>query len=60
VGLEEKKLSPRTVKAYLSNLGVLHSLRGLGSTKCNNFLARLMIKGAENKKKVTTCNARKL
>jgi hypothetical protein len=40
---------------------VLHSLRSLGSTTCNNLLARLIIKGAENlKKNVTTCNAIKL
>jgi hypothetical protein len=51
-GPGRKEVVTRTVKAYLSNLGVLHRLRGLGSTTRNNFLARLMKKGAENLKKM--------
>jgi hypothetical protein len=46
--LTTAKLNPRTVKVYLSDLALSHKLRGLEPSACQNFHAKIMVRGAEN------------
>jgi len=62
--LTVRKLRPSTVKAYLQSITIVHKINGFGNYNCNNAIANLIIKGAENmtlygsnaKKVVNKCN----
>jgi hypothetical protein len=44
----EKKLSPDSIKSYISNIKLVHKLKGLPTDGCSSFLCKTLIRGAEN------------
>ena len=44
----EKKLSPDSIKSYISNIKLIHKLKGLPTDGCSSFLCKTLIRGAEN------------
>jgi hypothetical protein len=44
----EKKLSPDSLKSYISNIKLVHKLKDLPTDGCNSFLCKTLIRGAEN------------
>jgi len=46
--LLKKGLKHSTVSSYLSSLNFLHKVQGLNGSSCTNFLAKTLIRGAEN------------
>jgi hypothetical protein len=44
----EKKLSPDSIKSYISNIKLIHKLKGLLTDGCSSFLCKTLIRGAEN------------
>ncbi len=42
------KLSPDLIKSYVSNIKLVHKLKGLPTDGCNSFLCKTFIRGAEN------------
>jgi hypothetical protein len=44
----EKKLSPDPIKLYISNIKLVHKLKGLPTDGCNSFLCKTLIRGVEN------------
>jgi hypothetical protein len=56
--LKSIELSPSTERAYLSDLGLLHKLYNLDGSVCNNFLAKLILRGAENLSSTASPNAK--
>jgi len=42
------KLRAATVKSYLAAISLAHKFKGLDSSPCNGFLAKNLLKGAEN------------
>ena len=46
--LSSKKLKPSTVEAYIDSLSLLHKMKNLDDGAMNNFVSKLMIRGAEN------------
>jgi len=43
-----KKLAPSSVKSYLSHIKLVHKLRGLDISACENFMCKTQLKGARN------------
>ena len=46
--LSRKNLQHTTVSAYLKSLASLHKLQGLCADSCNNYIAKTILRGAEN------------
>jgi hypothetical protein len=44
----ELKISPDSIKSYVSSLKLIHKLKGLPTTGCSNFLCKTLIRGAQN------------
>ncbi len=44
----ELKISPDSVKSYVSSLKLIHKLQGLPTTGCSNFICKTLIRGAQN------------
>ncbi len=44
----ELKISPDSIKSYVSNLKLIHKLKGLPTTGCSNFICKTLIRGAQN------------
>jgi hypothetical protein len=44
----ERKLSPDSIKSYISNIKLIHKLKGLPTDGCSSFLCKTLIRGAEN------------
>jgi hypothetical protein len=42
------KISPDSIKSYVSNLKLIHKLKGLPTTGCSNFKCKTLIRGAQN------------
>jgi len=43
-----KNLVPSSVRSYLSHIKLIHKLRGIDASACENFLCKTQIKGATN------------
>ena len=46
--ITENKLKYSTVDAYVSSIAIVHRLRGYDDNACNNYICKLIIRGAEN------------
>jgi hypothetical protein len=44
----ELRISPDSIKSYVSSLKLIHKLKGLPTTGCSNFLCKTSIRGAQN------------
>ncbi len=47
--LNVKKISPATVKNYISNISLAHTLKNLNASSCHNKVAKLMIRCRESR-----------
>lgn len=56
--LDERKLKSTTVKAYMSSLALYHKLNCLDDSNCSNYIAKLIIRGAENVEGRSKCSVR--
>jgi len=46
--ISEKKLKHSTVESYISSIATLHKLKGMDYSACDNFICKLILRGAEN------------
>ena len=44
----ERNLAPSSITAYISNLKLVHNLRNLDASACENMLCKTQIRGAKN------------